>query len=101
MKSGLACLLSMTSICKCISSANDLQIQCMAAWDSSSSLFQVTTGIYLGTTIYQENFYDTFEAVILHPYSIMNFNRDLQHFRIMKRAQQNMPFMCTLIVERK
>jgi len=98
MKPGLACLLSMTSICKCISSA---QTSCRAnaAWDASSSLSQVTTGIYLGTTIYQAEFYDTFKSIILHPNSIMNFNRDLQRFRIMKRAKQKIPFMSTLIVK--
>lgn len=80
-------------------SSNDLQSQHMAAWDTSSSLSQVTTGIYLGTTIYQEDFYDTFKSIILHPNSIMNVNRDLQHFGIMKRAKQNMPFMSTLVVK--
>lgn len=59
----------------------------MAAWDASSSLSQVTTGIYLGTTTYQEEFYDTFKSIIQHPNSIVNFNRDLQLSGIMKRAK--------------
>lgn len=71
----------------------------MAAWDASSSLSQVTTGIYLGTTTYQEEFYDTFKSIILHPDSIMNFNRDLELSGIMKRAKQNIPFMSALIVK--
>lgn len=71
----------------------------MAAWDASSNVSQTTTGIYLGTTIYQEDFYDTFKSIILHPNSIMNFNKDLQYFRIMKRAKQKIPFTSTLIVK--
>lgn len=66
---------------------------------SSSSLSQVTTGIYLRTTAYQEEFYDTFKSIILHPNSIVNFTRDLQLSGIMKRANQNIPFMSTLIVK--
>lgn len=59
----------------------------------------LTTGIYLGTATYQEEFYDTFKSIILHPNSIVNFNRDLQLSGIMKRAEQNIPFMSTLIVK--
>lgn len=80
-------------------SSKDLQSQCMAAWDASSSLSQITTGIYLGTTAYQEEFYDTFKSVILHPDSIGNFNKELWLSGIMKRAKENIPFMSTLIVK--
>lgn len=80
-------------------SSNDLQSQRRAAWDAFSSLSQVTTGIYLGTTGYQEEFYDTFKSIILLPNSIMNFNRELQHFRMMERAKQSIPFMSTWIVK--
>lgn len=80
-------------------SSKDLQRQCIAAWDASSRLSQITTGIYLGTTTYQEEFYDTFKSIILHPNSIMNFKRDLQLSGIMKREKQNIPFISTLIVK--
>lgn len=99
MKSGLASLAWHPYANEFPQLKGSAERQCMAAWDASSSLSQVTTGIYLGTTAYQEEFYDTFKSITLHLNAIMNFNRDLQLSGIMKRAKQNIPFMSTLIVK--